>query len=144
MLLHDGYAKADRYGPTAVACLQRRFIGAPHGQATAAAALPLNPLAAVYRVSPGKSIDLRPAPRKPVVIKASRVLEVPGLEDDYYTQMLGWSSRNLIAVALHRDVYLYSPVAGATQVLGGASGGAQAVASLAWSAKVRLQPQPAS
>lgn len=37
-----------------------------------------------------------------------RILDTPGLDDNYYTNALGWSVRNLIAVTLNNTVYLFN------------------------------------
>lgn len=36
-----------------------------------------------------------------------KVLDVPGVEDDYYSNLLSWSARDKIAVALDNTVYLF-------------------------------------
>ena len=36
-----------------------------------------------------------------------KTLDVPGLEDDYYTNLLDWSVKNQIAISLDNKVYLY-------------------------------------
>lgn len=43
---------------------------------------------------------------------AVRVLDAPNLQDDFYAHPVDWSQRNLVAVALERDVYLFDPVSG--------------------------------
>src|SRR5438876_843238 len=37
----------------------------------------------------------------------ARVLDAPGLIDDYYLNILDWSPRNVLAVALNGTVYLW-------------------------------------
>ena len=39
--------------------------------------------------------------------KALRVLDAPGVLDDYYCNVLSWSSANRVAVGLASSVYLY-------------------------------------
>lgn len=36
-----------------------------------------------------------------------KILDVPGVEDDYYTNLLSWSAQNKIAVSLDNTVYLF-------------------------------------
>ncbi len=36
-----------------------------------------------------------------------KILDVPGVEDDYYTNLLSWSTQNKIAVSLDNTVYLF-------------------------------------
>jgi cell division cycle protein 20 (cofactor of APC complex) len=42
-----------------------------------------------------------------------KILDAPDLLDDYYLNLLSWSSRNLLAVALGRTVYLWNARSGA-------------------------------
>ncbi|KAJ3091155.1 hypothetical protein HK102_001511 [Quaeritorhiza haematococci] len=44
-----------------------------------------------------------------------RVLDAPGLLDDYYLNLLDWSSQNILAVALDKTVYLWNADTGAVQ-----------------------------
>ena len=39
---------------------------------------------------------------------AEKVLDAPGLLDDYYLNLIGWSSQNLLAIALGPTVYLWN------------------------------------
>ncbi|KAJ3440430.1 cell division cycle 20 cdc20 fizzy -related [Anaeramoeba flamelloides] len=50
-----------------------------------------------------QSTKIRKFPTKPF-----RILEAPGLRDDYYLNLLDWGTKDL-AVALGRSVYLWSP-----------------------------------
>eukprot|EP01114_Cavostelium_apophysatum_P007953 TRINITY_DN20182_c0_g1_i1.p1 TRINITY_DN20182_c0_g1~~TRINITY_DN20182_c0_g1_i1.p1 ORF type:complete len:480 (+),score=94.20 TRINITY_DN20182_c0_g1_i1:284-1723(+) len=36
-----------------------------------------------------------------------RILDAPGTVDDYYLNLLDWSSQNMLAIALNRNVYIY-------------------------------------
>lgn len=54
--------------------------------------------------SAGRSSALaRPVPTKP-----SRILDAPDIVDDYYLNLLSWSSTNVLAVALANNVYLWN------------------------------------
>ncbi|OAA61536.1 WD-repeat containing protein slp1 [Cordyceps fumosorosea ARSEF 2679] len=69
-----------------------------------------------------KPIDLRQQynrPLKPVGVSSAqirrriatapeRVLDAPGLIDDYYLNLLDWSSGNQVAIGLERNVYVWS------------------------------------
>lgn len=46
-----------------------------------------------------------------------RVLDAPGLVDDYYLNLLDWSSQNILAVALSNCVYLWNGSSGETEPL---------------------------
>lgn len=37
-----------------------------------------------------------------------KVLDAPHLQDDFYLNLVDWSSTNLLAVGLSRAVYIYS------------------------------------
>lgn len=55
---------------------------------------------------------LQRLPKKPF-----RILDIPGLEDDYYTNLLDWSSKNDIAICLENKVYTHDYMTGATTEL---------------------------
>jgi WD40 repeat protein len=46
-----------------------------------------------------------------------RILDAPELLDDYYLNLLDWSSRNVVAVALGSTVYLWDAGSGSIQQL---------------------------
>jgi cell division cycle 20-like protein 1 (cofactor of APC complex) len=46
---------------------------------------------------------MRKVSRKPY-----KVLDAPNLQDDFYLNLLDWSDRNQIAVALDSSLYLWS------------------------------------
>lgn len=78
-----------------------------------------------------RPIDLRSQynrPLKPVAASASqfrrrvltapeRVLDAPGLVDDYYLNLLDWSSGNQVAIGLERSVYVWSAESGTVSSL---------------------------
>jgi len=43
-----------------------------------------------------------------VPTKPSRILDAPDIVDDYYLNLLSWSSSNVLAVALANNVYLWN------------------------------------
>lgn len=45
---------------------------------------------------------------RPVPTKPSRILDAPDIVDDYYLNLLSWSSANVLAVALANNVYLWN------------------------------------
>lgn len=55
-----------------------------------------------------------PSPRKSMVRVISnvpeRVLDAPGLLDDYYLNLLDWSSSNLVGIALEKSAFVWNPV----------------------------------
>lgn len=41
--------------------------------------------------------------------QAEKVLDAPDIKDDYYLNLLDWSSKGVLAIGLSERVYLYSP-----------------------------------
>ena len=78
-----------------------------------------------------KPIDLRSQynrPLKPVTTQSAqfrrrvqsapeRVLDAPGLVDDYYLNLLDWSTGNQVAIGLERNVYVWSADSGTVSCL---------------------------
>ncbi|KAF2758571.1 WD domain-containing protein [Pseudovirgaria hyperparasitica] len=50
--------------------------------------------------------------RRRVATAPERVLDAPGLVDDYYLNLLDWSSGNQVAIGLERNVYVWSADSG--------------------------------
>lgn len=48
---------------------------------------------------------------------AERVLDAPGLADDYYLNLLDWSSTNLVAIGLGDSVYVWNAETGEVSLL---------------------------
>lgn len=46
-------------------------------------------------------------PRK-IASKPYRILDAPGLQDDFYLNLVDWSSQNILAVALESSVYVWN------------------------------------
>ncbi|KAL7274002.1 WD repeat-containing protein slp1 [Rhizina undulata] len=77
-----------------------------------------------------KPVDLRSQYNKPVTSTANaaqfrrriltapeRVLDAPGLVDDYYLNLLDWSSGNQVAIGLERNVYIWNADTGSVSCL---------------------------
>lgn len=50
-------------------------------------------------------------PAKPVrkiPSKPFRILDAPGLQDDFYLNLVDWSAQNILAVALESSVYVWN------------------------------------
>lgn len=75
-----------------------------------------NSMKVLYSVQQGKKENVvKPArhiPSAPV-----RILDAPDLLDDYYLNLLSWSSTNVLAVALSQSVYLWDAAQGSIQEL---------------------------
>ncbi|KAF7525361.1 hypothetical protein G7054_g11108 [Neopestalotiopsis clavispora] len=55
--------------------------------------------------------------RRRVATAPERVLDAPGLIDDYYLNLLDWSSENQVAIGLERTVYVWSADEGSVNQL---------------------------
>lgn len=55
--------------------------------------------------------------RRRVATAPERVLDAPGLVDDYYLNLLDWSSGNQVAIGLERSVYVWSAESGTVSSL---------------------------
>lgn len=47
----------------------------------------------------------------------TKVLDAPGMEDDFYKQVLEWTEKNILLVALQNSIYSWSPDTNATSVV---------------------------
>ena len=55
------------------------------------------------------SLSYTVSPEKPLKIKAPyKVLKTPCLKDDFYLNLLDWSSNNFVAIGLGQNIYLWS------------------------------------
>lgn len=68
--------------------------------------------------------------RRRILTAPEKILDAPYMVDDYYLNLLDWSSQNVVAIALNRAVYLWNADMGSVSTLGSTD----AVASLSWSA----------
>lgn len=61
---------------------------------------------------------LRPArPARQILTGPERVLDAPGLLDDYYLNLLDWSSRNMVVIGLDTQVYIWNANTGSSLAL---------------------------
>ena len=61
--------------------------------------------------------------RRRIATTAERVLDAPGLVDDYYLNLLDWSTTNLVAIALAESVYIWNAESGEVGCLCSVSSG---------------------
>jgi len=61
-----------------------------------------------------------------------RILDAPGLVDDYYLKLLDWSCNNTLAVALGPTVYMWNAGTGSIEELMSLSGPEDYVTSVSW------------
>ena len=57
------------------------------------------------------------AARRRVATAPERVLDAPGLVDDYYLNLLDWSNSNLVAIGLGESVYVWNAESGEVNLL---------------------------
>lgn len=89
----------------------------------------MNPLRVVYSIKTPMSMKsgCRYIPTNP-----ERILDAPDIINDYYLNLLDWSSDNVVTVALGQFVYLWNAGTGNIEVLFEQNQGADHVCSLAW------------
>ncbi|TPX31911.1 hypothetical protein SmJEL517_g04853 [Synchytrium microbalum] len=80
------------------------------------------------------SRPLRPntAAKRRIATVPDRVLDAPGMVDDYYLNLLDWSSQNVLAVGLDKTVYLWNAKSGNVEELCSLTGEDDYIASLSW------------
>lgn len=74
----------------------------------------------------------RKRPARFIPKSPDKILDAPDLVDDYYLNLLDWSSTNTVAVALGQSVFLWNASTGATHKLVETTGSGNIVTSLAW------------
>lgn len=65
-----------------------------------------------------------------------KVLDAPELQDDFYLNLVDWSSQNMLAVGLGACVYLWDAYTSQVTRLCDFSDEADAISSVAWTKKV--------
>lgn len=70
--------------------------------------------------------------RRKIPTTPERVLDAPGIVDDYYLNLLDWSCGNQVAIALERNVYVWNASSGTVSSLLESSGNTY-VSSVKWS-----------
>lgn len=87
----------------------------------------LNELKVLYSSSRDGKATSRPCRHLPQ--SATKVLDAPGILDDFYSHPVDWSSQNVVAVALSDMVFLFDASTGSTKKLLQVSG---SVTTLRW------------
>jgi cell division cycle 20, cofactor of APC complex len=75
-----------------------------------------NSLKVLYSQQAGKKAEVTKATRH-IPSAPIRILDAPDLLDDYYLNLLSWSSTNVLAVALSQSVYLWDAASGSIKEL---------------------------
>jgi cell division cycle protein 20 (cofactor of APC complex) len=64
-----------------------------------------------------KTLDEKKKSRRRIPRKSERILDAPELLDDYYLNLIDWSSSNRVAVCLGHSLYIWDAQTGASQQL---------------------------
>ncbi|KAI9322877.1 WD40-repeat-containing domain protein [Dichotomocladium elegans] len=72
-----------------------------------------------------------PPPTRRILTSPEKILDAPFMTDDYYLNLLDWSSANVVAVGLDRAIYLWNANDGTIQTLNYEN--EDPVAALSWS-----------
>jgi len=90
-----------------------------------------NELKVLYSCNRDGTAKLKHRMGRAVPQQALKVLDAPGLIDDFYGHPIDWSSRNVVAVALSETVFVFDAASGRTEKLLALAEGT-AVTSLRW------------
>ena len=64
-----------------------------------------------------------------------KILDVPNIQDDFYLNLLAWSSKNTLAVALENTIYLWNATTNGVSRLCDIRD--NSITSVSWMSKVR-------
>ncbi|KAF9436217.1 ubiquitin-protein transferase activating protein [Entomortierella beljakovae] len=70
--------------------------------------------------------------KRTILTSPEKVLDAPGLLDDYYLNLLDWSCSNMIAIGLDKSVFIWDAESGHAENLVTLTGGTNAIASVSW------------
>ncbi|KAF9349607.1 ubiquitin-protein transferase activating protein [Mortierella sp. AD094] len=70
--------------------------------------------------------------KRTILTSPEKVLDAPGLMDDYYLNLLDWSCSNMIAIGLDKSVFIWDAESGHAESLVTMTGNTDAVASVSW------------
>ncbi|KAJ2318489.1 substrate-specific activator of APC-dependent proteolysis, partial [Coemansia sp. RSA 2681] len=95
-----------------------------------------SPVHDVYQLSPlakesRRMLGARPAPRV-IPRDPIKVLDAPGILDDYYLNLMDWSSDNRVSVALNSEVYVWDAASSQTTRLCDVGAAGDWVTSVRW------------
>jgi cell division cycle protein 20 (cofactor of APC complex) len=89
-----------------------------------------NELKVLYSCNKDGAAKMRPKSSRVLPQSALKVLDAPGLEDNFYGHPVDWSVNNIVAVALSEMVFLFDAASGRTEKLLTLNSGA--VTALRW------------
>ena len=95
----------------------------------------MNSLSGLYSSNAGEGAGAEGAKRKVfrhIPQAPDKILDAPAMVDDYYLNLLSWSAKNVLAVALGQSVFLWNASTGGIQELMKASSEDDYVTAVAW------------
>jgi WD40 repeat protein len=69
------------------------------------------------------------------------VLDAPELQDDFYLNLVDWSSQNVLSVGLGSCVYLWSAFTSQVTRLCDLSSDTNSITAVAWNQRVKIHPE---
>ncbi|KAG0306291.1 ubiquitin-protein transferase activating protein [Dissophora globulifera] len=70
--------------------------------------------------------------KRTILTSPEKVLDAPGLMDDYYLNLLDWSCSNMVAIGLDKSVFVWDAETGHAESLFTLPGNTDAIASVSW------------
>ncbi|KAF8931314.1 ubiquitin-protein transferase activating protein [Podila verticillata] len=70
--------------------------------------------------------------KRTILTSPERVLDAPGLLDDYYLNLLDWSCLNVVAIGLDKSVFIWNAETGQAENLVTLPGATDAITSVSW------------
>ncbi|KAF9322846.1 ubiquitin-protein transferase activating protein [Podila minutissima] len=70
--------------------------------------------------------------KRTILTSPERVLDAPGLLDDYYLNLLDWSCLNVVAIGLDKSVFIWNAETGEAENLVTLPGATDAITSVSW------------
>ncbi|CDZ97112.1 Anaphase promoting complex, Cdc20, Cdh1, and Ama1 subunits [Phaffia rhodozyma] len=81
--------------------------------------------------SAGAKVDAKERKRA-IPTRPERVLDAPGMVDDYYLNLMAWSSDNMVGIGLGEGVYVWNAESGGVSQLGEPTEESPQICSLTW------------
>ncbi|KAF9986352.1 ubiquitin-protein transferase activating protein [Mortierella antarctica] len=70
--------------------------------------------------------------KRTILPSPEKVLDAPGLMDDYYLNLLDWSCSNMVAIGLDKSVFIWDAESGSVESLVTLPGNTDGIASVSW------------
>ena len=86
----------------------------------------------LYSMNKSSISSRRPKSTRHIASAPERILDAPDLQDDYYLNLLDWSAKNVLSVALGQTVYLWNATDGSINELMSLENEEDYVSSVSW------------